>query len=109
MNRNAALCKRLDTLRSFSIFLLAVLIFSGCPQPHDGPGREAQVPIPSVIRGDGLLSVGWAAEAGVEYEVWYGTVNNSAAAGKWAGSISRSSSVAGTTITGLSNTETYYI
>ena len=98
------------------VFLLAALLFSGCPQsqsgdqPQDGGQEETsalQVPAPSVIRGDGELSIGWPAEAGIAYQVLYGTTNNSVAADQWNGTIS--GSVAGTTITGLSNGTTYYV
>ena len=68
-----------------------------------------QAPAPSVISGDAGLSVGWAAEDGVEYELWYGTTDNSAAAVKWNGAISVLPPVAGTTITGLVNGNSYYL
>jgi formylglycine-generating enzyme required for sulfatase activity len=69
----------------------------------------AQLPLPSVVRGNGRLSAGWAAEDGVTYEVWYGTSSDGEAAGKWTGAITRSGSVAGTTITGLTNGTPYYV
>jgi formylglycine-generating enzyme required for sulfatase activity len=68
-----------------------------------------QVPAPSVIRGSGSLSVGWASEAGVSYQVLYGTSNNSGGATTWNGTIDVSGTVAGTVITGLSNNTTYYV
>jgi len=92
----------------FPLFLLAVLLFSGCSQTHNAGGTSA-VPAPSVIRGNGELSVGWVAQAGVQYEVWYGQTNNSADARRWNGAINRSGIAAGTTITGLVNGTTYYV
>jgi formylglycine-generating enzyme required for sulfatase activity len=100
----------------FIVFLLAIFLFSGCL--HDNEPEETPVfpepaaskfPVPSVIRGDRQLSIGWAAKAGVEYEVWYGTDNNSANAVKWDGTIIELSPVAGTVITGLDNGETYFV
>jgi formylglycine-generating enzyme required for sulfatase activity len=67
-----------------------------------------QSPAPSVIRGDGKLSVGWIAENGVEYTVWYGTTNNSAAATQ-SGTTITGSGITGTTITGISNGTIYYV
>jgi formylglycine-generating enzyme required for sulfatase activity len=68
-----------------------------------------QSPPPSVIRGNGELSAGWAAEEGIDYEIWYGTSGNTADAGKWNGPVSRSGVTAGTTITGLGNGTVYYL
>ena len=70
---------------------------------------SARLPSPSVIRGDRELAIGWAAEDEVNYEVWYGETNNAGAAGKWAGTITRSGITAGTTITGLNNGTSYYV
>ena len=70
---------------------------------------ELRAPAPSLVRGNLELSVGWAAEEGVEYEVWYGTTDNFADAGQWNGVIDGSGIVAGTTITGLINGDTYYV
>jgi formylglycine-generating enzyme required for sulfatase activity len=53
--------------------------------------------------------VGWPGEDGVTYEVWSGTSNASESAGKWAGSITVSGSVAGTVITGLANNVDCYV
>jgi formylglycine-generating enzyme required for sulfatase activity len=68
-----------------------------------------QMPSPSVIRGDGRLSIGWAAEEDVNYEVWYGTSGDSGAAGKGNDTITPSGVTAGTTITGLTNGTVYYV
>jgi formylglycine-generating enzyme required for sulfatase activity len=70
---------------------------------------RVQLPAPSVIRGDGELSVGWAAEEGVDYEVWYGTSGDSGAAQKWAGTTTLSGLTAGTVISGLSNGTARYV
>jgi len=59
----------------------------GSPR-SESPGVHA--PAPSVIRGDGVLHVGWVAEAGVEYRV---SLNG----GAWGGAIT-GSGVAGTSI-----------
>ena len=91
----------------FSAFLLVILVFSGCSQPHTT--TTAQVPSPSVIRGDGALSVAWVAEAGVVYEVWYRTENNDETGTRWEGTITRSGIVAGASITGLTNGAAYYV
>jgi formylglycine-generating enzyme required for sulfatase activity len=97
-------------MRFIPIFLLAVFFFSSC---SDDPGQEEipdfRVPSPSVISGDGELSVGWAAEAEFEYEVWYGTGNDTGSSAKWNGTITVSDIVAGATITGLSNITVYYV
>jgi len=70
-----------------------------------------QVPGPSVIRsmhrGD-ELSIGWAAEAGVLYEVWFNTSDDIDRASRWA-TITGTGIVAGTTITGLGEGTTYYV
>ena len=93
-------------IRVLPMFLLATLAFSGCSQSS---GRSATyAPAPSVIRGDGELSIGWV-QAGLGYEVWYGQTNNIAAARRWNGTINRSGIVAGTTITGLANGTAYYV
>jgi formylglycine-generating enzyme required for sulfatase activity len=68
-----------------------------------------QMPSPSLVRGDNALSVGWAAEEGVNYEVWYGTSDAREDAGQWNGTINRSGVTAGTSITGLGNGTTYYV
>jgi len=66
-----------------------------------------QIPAPSLIRGDGKLSVGWAAETGVDYEVLCGT--NPDGAASWNEIVTGSGTVAGTTITGLTNGVSYYV
>ncbi|MDR1100180.1 MAG: SUMF1/EgtB/PvdO family nonheme iron enzyme [Treponema sp.] len=63
---------------------------------------SVRLPAPSLVRGDNELSVGWAAEEGVEYEIWYRN-GGSGSAVKWDGGISRSGISAGTTISGLAN------
>jgi fibronectin type 3 domain-containing protein len=65
------------------------------------------VPIaPTVTTGDAQLMVSWTAVNGATaYEVWTGTVNNSAAATKYGTDISGLSA----TISGLSNGTTYYV
>ena len=68
-----------------------------------------QGPAPSMISGNNEISVGWAAEGGIEYEVFYNTVNSSSTAWQWDGPITGSLPVAGTTITGLNNGTTYYV
>lgn len=68
-----------------------------------------QTPPPSLVRGSGELSAGWAAEEGVDYEVWYGTDSNTGAAVKWNGPVTRSGIIAGTSITGLSNGTAYSV
>jgi formylglycine-generating enzyme required for sulfatase activity len=68
-----------------------------------------QMSSPSLVRGDNALSVGWVAEEGVNYEVWYGTIDDSGAAGQWTDTINRSGVTAGTTITGLGNGTTHYV
>ena len=90
------------------LFLLAALLFFGCSQTHNTGGTSA-VPAPSVIRGNGELAVGWAAQGGLQYEVWYGQTNNSATARRWEGTITRSGIAAGVVITGLVNGNTYYV
>jgi formylglycine-generating enzyme required for sulfatase activity len=62
-----------------------------------------QFPPPSLVRGNGELLVGWAAEEGIDYQVWYGASGNTGDAVQWNGPIARSGIVAGTTITGLVN------
>jgi formylglycine-generating enzyme required for sulfatase activity len=93
------------------ISLLAVFLLSGCPQPNAGPENlpEQTGPRPSLIRGEGSLSVGWAGEDRVDYEVWYGETNTTGSAVKWNGPITRSGSATGTVITGLANGNTYYV
>jgi formylglycine-generating enzyme required for sulfatase activity len=76
------------------------------PAVTETPG--AQRPSPSVIRGDEELSIGWAAEEGVEYEVWYRTGADGSVV-QWKGGITRSGITAGTTITGLNNGTAYFV
>jgi formylglycine-generating enzyme required for sulfatase activity len=77
------------------------------PQAEGTP--LVQTPSPSVVQGNNELSVGWAAEEGVDYEVWYGTSSNSGDAAQSANGITRSGVTAGTTITGLGNGTVYYV
>ena len=81
---------------------------SGFSSPVEGT-PAVQVPAPSVIRGNGSLSAGWPAETGVDYELWYGTDDNTGSAVKWTGTITVTGSAAGTVITGLADTNTYYV
>jgi fibronectin type 3 domain-containing protein len=61
---------------------------------------------PTVTSGNTQLMVSWTAVNGaIAYEVWIGTVNNSAAATKYGGDISGLSA----TINGLNNGTTYYV
>jgi formylglycine-generating enzyme required for sulfatase activity len=55
--------------------------------------------------------VGWPAEDGVTYEVWYGTTSESGAAAQWHGAINRPETgvTAGTAITGLANGTPCYV
>jgi len=113
-----------------SVFLLAFLLFFSCHQPSDNEHEEIITPpetpseeIPSTqitalsaIRADGGLSIGWTAEIGIEYEVWYGTDNNTKNAIKWNGEITVSlpsinplCAVAGTVINNLDNAKKYYV
>ena len=105
-----------------SIFLIIVFLFSGCTPPPDEheevitPPETPPEEIPSTqtlalsaIRGDRELSVGWTANAGVEYEVWYGTDNKTENSAKWNGTITISLPIAGTVINGLDNLTKYYI
>jgi fibronectin type 3 domain-containing protein len=63
-------------------------------------------PEPTVTAGDAQLMVSWTAVDGaIAYEVWTGTVNNSAAATKYGADISGLSA----TISGLNNGTTYYV
>ena len=68
-----------------------------------------QIPGPSVVmhRG-GELSIGWAAEPGVVYEIWFNTSDNIDNATRWA-TITGTGIVAGSTITGLFDGTTYYV
>jgi formylglycine-generating enzyme required for sulfatase activity len=66
-------------------------------------------PPPSLIRGDGALSAGWAAEEGLDYEVWYGPADEAEPAAQWTGAISRSGLAAGAVITGLANGTAYAV
>jgi formylglycine-generating enzyme required for sulfatase activity len=91
-------------------FLFAVIFCIACHHDPDTEGtHRIKIPMPSVIRGDGELFIGWSAEDGLEYEVWYGSANNTENALKWDGLITVSPPVAGTTVTGLSDTTTYYV
>jgi formylglycine-generating enzyme required for sulfatase activity len=81
---------------------------SGFSPPARGT-PSVQTPAPSVIRGDGELAIGWVAEDGVAYEVWYGETGSIVDAGQWAGDITCLASTAGTVITGLSNGTVYYV
>ncbi|MDR2143681.1 MAG: SUMF1/EgtB/PvdO family nonheme iron enzyme [Treponema sp.] len=68
-----------------------------------------QLPSPSLIRGDTRLSISWAAEDGVNYEVWYGVSGDHGAAGKWAGPVTSLGITAAATITGLANGTAYHV
>jgi formylglycine-generating enzyme required for sulfatase activity len=97
--------KLFDVTRFFLIFLL---VFTACrddPDPEET--TRIKIPTPSVIRGNGELYIGWAAQAGLVYEVWYGA--DTANAIKWNGDIFVSPPVAGTTINNLDNLKTYYV
>ena len=112
---------RLRLGRFLAVFLLSALLFAGCSQPAGSGGGgytpPAPAPVdpaapaaPSLIRRNGEILVGWAAETKASYEVWYGTTNNNGSAAKWNGTISRpAATVAATTITGLSNGTVYYV
>ena len=110
------------------VFLLAVFSFFGCTQPTEPneiitPPETPPEHIPSTqilalsaIRGDNELCIGWTAEFSIEYEVWYGTENNTGSAVKWNGAITVSlpaihslCAIAGTVINGLDNLTNYYI
>ena len=98
--------------RFFLVFLLAVFVFTGCPdnpEPEKTPPITipTKIPTPSVIMGNGELSIGWAAQSGLVYEVWYG--DDTASAIKWSGVLTVSPPVAGTTINNLVNAKTYYV
>jgi formylglycine-generating enzyme required for sulfatase activity len=69
----------------------------------------ARRPAPSLVRGNGELAVGWAAEDGIRYEVWYGESGGVESARMWAGPINLSGVTAGTLIHGLNNGSVYYV
>ena len=101
-------------ITSDALFFLLIFFFAACSQPGgeingDGPEAPAAIPKPSLVRGNGKLSAGWAAKEGVDYEVWYGTDDNTGAAEKWDGNISSSGVTAGTVITGLGNGTAYHV
>ena len=74
-----------------------------------GEGEPAlSAPAASVVRGNGKLNLGWAAEAGLMYTVYYGTDDDPDYAAKWIGTISIKDVVAGTEITGLNNYVDYF-
>jgi len=111
--------KRKTAFQFFYVLLLAVFLL-GCPQSQNNDTEPEEtpelpetpapvIPAPSVIRGDRELSIGWPAETDVEYEVWYGTNDNSDNAIKWNGTITKSLPVAGTVISGLDNGTVYYV
>jgi formylglycine-generating enzyme required for sulfatase activity len=111
--------KRKTSFQSFSILFLAVFL-SVCSQPQSDNIETGEIPVipetpktkiptPSVIRGNKELSISWSAEKNIEYEVWYGTDNNSDNTIKWNGTITKSPPVAETIITNLENGITYYI
>jgi hypothetical protein len=71
------------------------------------PGAPSAPATPTAAAADSQLTVSWAAVAyATAYEVWYGTANNSAAAGQFGGDVTTGTSVV---ITGLTNGTTYYV
>ena len=96
-------------LSPIPVLLLAAIFFTGCPHDAGPENPGAGIPAPSVIRGNGVLSVGWAAKTGLEYEVWYGTSDNANNAAKWTGAVTKIFPVAATVINGLNNNQTYYV
>jgi hypothetical protein len=61
---------------------------------------------PSLTAGDTQIAVAWTGVASVSaYEVWYGTADDSASAGKFGDDVGGTSA----TITGLTNGTTYYV
>jgi hypothetical protein len=78
---------------------------SGTPQEINVSGKIPTAPI--VNTGNEQITLTWeAVEGATAYEVWMGTVNNSASASKNGADISESLSVS---IDGLTNGTTYYI
>ncbi|MFP3040940.1 SUMF1/EgtB/PvdO family nonheme iron enzyme [Treponema primitia] len=61
-------------------------------------------PCPSLVRGDGTISVSWAVESGVDSYILYSSTSNNPAAAVQHGSFTGS----GTVVSGLSNGTTYY-
>jgi formylglycine-generating enzyme required for sulfatase activity len=82
-------------------------------QGQSAPGPAAAgtpaltAPRPSVVRGNGTLSVGWAADAGVAYQVWYGSGEDTTP--NQLGAVSPHGTNGGGDITGLSNGSLYYV
>ena len=73
------------------------------PPAQSAPAAPAA---PSLAGGDRRITVTWSAvESAGAYEVWYGTASNSAAATRFGGDVSGTSTV----ITGLTNLQTYYV
>jgi formylglycine-generating enzyme required for sulfatase activity len=110
VNVPAAVISGLENGTSYSVWLRAknAAGLSGF-SPAAAGTPAVQLPAPSLVRGDGELAIGWAAEDGVSYEVRYGEANSAAEADAWAGPINISGITAGTTISGLDNGTPYYV
>jgi hypothetical protein len=80
-------------------------VASGTPTASTVKPPDPQT-APSIIAGNGQLTVSWQAVADTSvYEVWTGTTNNAQTATKRGGDISGLSTI----ITGLNNGTTYYV
>jgi hypothetical protein len=89
------------------IFLPVLLgLLGGCENPADPSPPVAAPAKPTVMEGILSLQVSWLAVSGAEsYEVWYGTVDNSANAAQFGGDITGTNTV----ITGLTAGTKYYV
>jgi formylglycine-generating enzyme required for sulfatase activity len=102
----------------FAVFLLAAFLFCACT-PVTGSFPDESVPTipnetpetflfaPSVIRGNGQLSLSWVDKTETVYEVWYGTQGETET--KYDGAIVSNDYVSSLVITGLVNGSAYDI
>jgi hypothetical protein len=88
--------------------LLAVALLTGCPTDPPPPSSSppAKPVITSVVPGDEQLTVTWGAVSeATSYEVYHNTTNTTTGATQFGGDIT----VTTTTITGLTNYNTYHV